>query len=224
MLQEQMKQTPWSELVLLKTNSYAVLSQFVQCLGLWINKFQNKINSVGEGCCWQSWKMLCKHCCLPRAPGNPAAELPVATVIIAEADDVTARGQMKELDVINVSIIYAKVSPLKVCSYRRSNSLSIHFGLQIIGMLKAPLLFTQIELQMHCFFNILYFSATNCLETRYFLIRVNRFCCAICKNQKKTKRHELFAIFYSTWLQTRQRLFTKNEIWDLNCKCITSLL
>lgn len=51
--------------------------------------------------------MLCKHCCLPYAPGNPAAELPVATVIIAEANDVTARGQMKELDVINVSIIYA---------------------------------------------------------------------------------------------------------------------
>lgn len=56
--------------------------------------------------------MLCMHCCLPYAPENPAAELLVATVIVVEADDVTARGQMEELDVINISVIHVKASVL----------------------------------------------------------------------------------------------------------------
>lgn len=36
-------------------------------------------------------------------PEDPAAELLVAAVVTVEADDVTARGQTEELDVISVS-------------------------------------------------------------------------------------------------------------------------
>lgn len=47
------------------------------------------------------------HCCLPYASENPAAELLVATLIIVGADDVCARGQMEELDII-ISVIHVK--------------------------------------------------------------------------------------------------------------------
>lgn len=122
-----------------------------------------------------SWKVLSVHCCLLYAPENPAAELLVATVIIVEADDVTARGQMEELDVISVSIIHVKASVLLKSVLAKGANLNIHFCLELLVILRAPLFFTQIQLQMlSCFFNVLYCSATSCLETRYFLITVCR--------------------------------------------------
>lgn len=49
------------------------------------------------------------HHCLPYAPENPAVEHLVATVIIVETNDVTARGQIEELHVINFIHIKAEV-------------------------------------------------------------------------------------------------------------------
>lgn len=160
-----------TELVLLwKSDSYAVLTQCVRYSGLWINKFQNEINSVRGGCYWLSWKVLCMHCYLLYAPENPAAELLVATLIIVGADDVSARGQMEELDVI-VSVIHVKVLVFLKTVLTEGANPNIHFCLETLGILITPLIFTHIQLQMlNCFFNVLYCSATSCLETRYFLI------------------------------------------------------
>lgn len=49
------------------------------------------------------------HYCPPQAPENPAAERLVAPVITVKTDDVTARGQVEELHVINFIHIEAEV-------------------------------------------------------------------------------------------------------------------
>lgn len=80
--------------------------------------------------------MLSVHCCFLYAPENPAAELLIATVIIIEADDVTARGQMEELDVISVSIIHVKASVLLKSVLVKGANLNIHFCLELLFILR----------------------------------------------------------------------------------------